>query len=300
MSLWVVLMVPVSAFAAVVALAGPQRLAAESSMQEAADDLATFTVAWRDGHHIHDDPLPAFFERCDEISEIHQLDLNSLETHRDNLLAGPPPLPATDPAVLAAEQAIEDRAEEIAKWSVTCERMFEALVSDLGQLGVDMSSLRGFYSDSLGGFCDDRQSTTEQSCTTAGGEWSSPGFCSDQRHTIKAACTTAGGTWSEVPCRISERTVVRDAVHVALAGDWLYAGWAAAQVWPDGRPTAAESVGRLTRRDTSVATPPLGECQELLVALDNQGRPVWADFDPSNPPDSRRLTESVPRRPLTG
>ena len=37
-------MTPVAAFAAVVAMAGPQRLAAESSIDETAGDLAAFSV----------------------------------------------------------------------------------------------------------------------------------------------------------------------------------------------------------------------------------------------------------------
>ena len=63
-SLWVLLMVPVSAFAAVVAMAGPQRLAAESSVQEAAEDLAVFAVASRDGQQNFVGPLHAFPTEC--------------------------------------------------------------------------------------------------------------------------------------------------------------------------------------------------------------------------------------------
>ena len=64
LSLWVVLMVPVSAFAAVVAMAGPQRLAAESSMDDAADDLAALAVVWRDGHSDPSGAVPAFPPEC--------------------------------------------------------------------------------------------------------------------------------------------------------------------------------------------------------------------------------------------
>ena len=77
MSLWVVLMVPVSAFAAVVAMAGPQRLAAESTMQEATDDLAAFAAAWRDGHDMDRGELPAFPPECVRSDE-QQADLTAL------------------------------------------------------------------------------------------------------------------------------------------------------------------------------------------------------------------------------
>ena len=88
---------------------------------------------------------------------------------------------------------------------------------------------------------------------------------------------------------------MRDAVHVALAANWQDAGWAAAQVWPDGLPMAAESIGRLSQRDPAATAP---VCVEQLVLLDNQGRPVWAGLDPT--PQSRELAQSVGRTPLSG
>ena len=77
-SLWVLLMVPVSAFAAVAAMAGPQRLAAESTMQETADDLAAFAVAWRDGQATPSGPLPAFFPDCELLADTERTDLEDL------------------------------------------------------------------------------------------------------------------------------------------------------------------------------------------------------------------------------
>ena len=94
------------------------------------------------------------------------------------------------------------------------------------------------------------------------------------------------------PCRASTRTVVTDAVHVALAADWQDAGWAAAQVWPDGTRVAAQSVGRLTKSDRN---DPARPCERALEVLDEQGRPV---LEPGA--QSRQLTGSVPRTPLAG
>lgn len=277
-----VLMVPVSAFAAVVAMAGPQRLAAESSVQEAADDLAMFTVAWRDGHRLEEGPLPAFFERCDERSETHQDELDQLTAVRDDLV-NVQGLPATDQSVIDATEALNERDAEIARWSEVCDYLFEALVRDLGNLGFDMGSLRGFYSDSLKGS-------------------SMIGTCSNPAHTSESACTGAGGTWFELPClvaigRLDPRAdvVVRDAAHVALAADWQDAGWAAAQVWPDGLPMAAESIGRLSQYDYTNTSLP--RCGGQLVVLDSQGRPVWSTV-PDAP--SRRMAQSVPRSVLAG
>ena len=94
-SLWVVLMVPVSAFAAVVAMAGPQRLAAESSMQDAADDLADFAVAWRDGHDTPTGELRAFPPDCAARTDQENIDLAALE---GNIVALVALFDPTDPA----------------------------------------------------------------------------------------------------------------------------------------------------------------------------------------------------------
>ena len=308
-SLWVVLMVPVSAFAAVVALAGPQRLAAESSVQDAADDLAMFAVAWRDGHDMSTGELPAFPPDCAARSGQQNADLAMLEGNiaaldpndpdiaaQDGLLNDqftlfrmqPPALPAADKVELRARfDALVLRLDE---WEAACRALSEALLRDLGYLGVDMGSLRGFYSDSL----------TESAMTES---------CSEPQHTTNTACTDAGQTWAPdpafgLPCRTSSQqtpdqdvVVVRDAVHVALTARWQDAGWAAAQVWPDGMPMAAESMGRLSRRDPAAATAP--KCALQLVVLDKQGRPVWAGSGGPTP-DSRKLAQSVGRTPLSG
>ena len=88
---------------------------------------------------------------------------------------------------------------------------------------------------------------------------------------------------------------MQDAVHVALTARWQDAGWAAAQVWPGGMPMAAESMGRLSRRDLAGTAP---KCDDQLVVFDEQGRPVWAGAIPN--PASRKLAQSVGRTPLSG
>ena len=76
---------------------------------------------------------------------------------------------------------------------------------------------------------------------------------------------------------------MRDAVHVALAADWLYAGWAAAQVWPDGTRMAAESIGRLRRSVDDFGTGANSEeCKDQLDVLDDAGPGVGlVERDPS-------------------
>ena len=188
--------------------------------------------------------------------------------------------PAADPDEL--ETRFDELVSRLDGWEDACTALSNALVRDLGYLGVDMGSLRGFYSDSL----------TESPMT---------GSCSDPRYTTEAACTGEGHGWTPdlqftLPCRTSEQTVVRDAVHVALAADWQDAGWAAAQVWPDGLPMAVESIGRLSQRDPLTTAP---VCGGQLVLLDSQGRPVWAGLAGPTPA-SRELAQSVGRTPLSG
>ena len=269
-SLWVVLMVPVSAFAAVVAMAGPQRMAAESSMDEAAEDLAMLAVAWRDGHGNRDGPLPAFPPECSSEG-LHTRFDGDIVTLEDEILARQGEidlLPEADRGPLKQLQGIDrgrlteltrQRNERQNDWLEGCEFLFEAMIRDLGNLGVDVNSLRGFYSDSL---------TVADSLDSS-----------------------APPERKALPCRISERVEVRDAVHVALAADWLYAGWAAAQVWPDGTRMGAESIGRLRRSVTDSTAEEM--CGKQLDVLDSQGRAVVLT-EPD--PVSRQLSQLVPGR----
>ena len=272
-SLWVVLMVPVSAFAAVVAMAGPQRMAAESSMDEAADDLAAMAVAWRDGQNTDEGALPAFPPECsnqgqqtrfDSPIEVLAGEIEQIQTDIDDL-------PPGDPQIAVLEQQKQDKNAEqsdlerqrdavLEEWRQACEVLFEWIVRDLGGLGVDINSLEGFYGDSL----------------TAAPSLSLP---------------LADPNQMALPCKISERVEVRDAVHVALAADWEHAGWAAAQVWPDGTRVAAESIGRM-RRNVVLSTID-EECLKNLDVLNTYGRPVVLD-DPDAP--SRKISQSVPGR----
>ena len=264
-SLWVVLMVPVSAFAAVVAMAGPQRLAAEWSMDEAAADLSVMAVAWRDGQGDDHGVLAAFPPECstgslqthfDADIERYEVSIATLEDEIDQLGETETRLEQLAEAKAGYRESTGGRDLVLSEWGEACELLFETLLRDLGIAGVDMGSLEGIYGDSL---------------TTA----EMPGN---------------PGTLA-VPCLISPRVEVHDAVHVALAADWANAGWAAAQVWPDGIRMGAESIGRIRRnvRGSTVAE----DCGNRLDVADAQGRPVSLQ-DPDAV--SRRLSQSAPDR----
>ena len=198
-SLWVVLMVPVAAFAAVVAMAGPQRMAAESSMEEAAGDLATLAVVLRDGR-TDPDPLN---------------DLNQQEGQIEGFLPDCPsiaiPSTVVDPQELAKWQNQQQDLQEVCNLLLGDDSgAGEAyLRRDLGNLGINTNSWEGFYSDSI----------------------------------LKTG-----------PCKITDTRQTKDAVYVALAGDWEDGGWAAAQAWPDGVRLGDEVVARLNlkNKDTTL------------------------------------------------
>ena len=81
---------------------------------------------------------------------------------------------------------------------------------------------------------------------------------------------------------------VLDSVHVGIVADWVYAGWAAAQVWPDGTRMGAESIGRLRRNVShSIET----ETCPFLDLHNAQGRLV---------DESRDLAQKVPKSGVIG
>ena len=196
-SLWVVLMTPIAAFAAVVAMAGPQRLAAESSIDETAADLAAFSVALRDGRDEPTGELEGFLPDCEQL----EIDQSIIGDERDRLLAQ------------------RDQLQEVCWLLLGNPSSPEAdgyWLRDLGYLGIDANSWEGFYSD-----------------------------------TVNAEL--AG-------CVISGNLETRNAVYAALAADWQDAGWAAAQVWPDGVRMGSEQVARLNQSTTeSSPTDPCGD-----------------------------------------
>ncbi|WP_419856050.1 hypothetical protein [Candidatus Poriferisodalis sp.] len=117
-SLVVILMVPVAAFAAVVAMAVPQRLAAESSLEDTAADLATMAAAWRDAQGRDDAPLDTFPGDCADV------------------------------ALTGVSQRTDIPEDFTGRLRNLCEAMSEAVLRDLGEHGFDPSTLRGFYSGS--------------------------------------------------------------------------------------------------------------------------------------------------------
>ena len=243
-SLWVLLMVPVSTFAAIVAMAGPQRLAAEFSMREAADDVANMAVAWRYSHQHQGGPIPVFPPGC-ALSRSQRDELERLSQQRDAV----DPLTEPDKWVIV-EAVLNEYEAKMTRWVGACIMLRDSVAADLGYLGIDLGSMSGSYSNSL-------------------------------------------NTTTVLPCKISERIEVMDAVHVALIADWRNSGWAAAQVWPDGMRLGAESIGRRSRAVEDSELPDTQVCGTHLDVLDNQGRPV-ALSNPDAP--SRKLWQSSPQR----
>ena len=119
----------VAAFAAVVAMAGPQRLAAESSVNETTIDLAAFAVALRDGRNISTGELQeVFLPDCTPLSAIAPTGV--LQADWDVFRAD---LGAVCALLLGEASSGTDPAY---------------LRRDLGNLGINTSAWEGFYSDS--------------------------------------------------------------------------------------------------------------------------------------------------------
>lgn len=117
-SLVVILMVPVSAFAAVVAMAVPQRLAAESSLEDTTADVAAVAAAWRDAQGRDDAPLDAFLGDCATVAL------------------------SDSPHSTGAARGFADRLQAV------CDALSGAVLRDLGAHGFDPATIRGFYSGS--------------------------------------------------------------------------------------------------------------------------------------------------------
>lgn len=155
-------MVPVSTFAAVVAMAMPQRLAAESSLEDSAAALADFAAAWRDAQGRDDTALDAFFGDCTSAAL--------------SISDGPPGTP----------DSFADRLQGF------CEAVSEAVLRDLGGHGFDPGTLRGFYSGSYstatdmpegwGLPCSTGNRTTVTNATHVGlvAHWNGPGWAAAQ------------------------------------------------------------------------------------------------------------------------
>jgi len=143
-----------------------------------------------------------------------------------------------------------------AEAAAACHAFWGVLARDLNSQGIDIFSVRGFYSDSY---------------------YTSP----------DAALRP--------PCRIYGSTLLLDANHVAVAADW-YGNWAARQLWPDGIRMASESVGHLNvlfvETSGAPATPEEkgNECGDRFDMVDDDGVAHWLS---EQRPEARRLSESL-------
>jgi len=308
LTMWVLLLVPVATFAALVAMAGPQRLAARADVADAADDLATLAAGLRHGYSTPSGELSAFSMDCELVgkddSELQRLDPLVMglgtDADRERLRADAErlrgivegggtltPAEQTDydniKDFLAPYDALVDKQE-------ACRRIVDAVMRDLGTdlvlgtAGAAGHELSGTYSDSLK--LTSRQNATPGEPKTKAG-WD-----------VKADDGASA-------CAATSTVVIYDAVHVAVAAEWLGGGWVASQVWPDGPRMAAESIGRFASPNEAQAgvllspadpSDPKFECVlAYLEALDPQGRPVWVEDADA---DARELVQQAGRSSL--
>lgn len=159
-SLWTVLMVPVAAFAAVVAIAGPQRMAAESSVEEAAGDLAALAVVMRDGRNLPEDELEGFLPDCPDLA----------------LSAAP------TAAEINQQVQLKEVCDLLLGDDATAAEGY--LRRDLGYLGIDTSTWEGFYSDSVAPLVpcliSDNRQTTNAVYVAIAADWEDAGWAAAQ------------------------------------------------------------------------------------------------------------------------
>ena len=138
-----------------------------------------------------------------------------------------------------------------------CEALTESLLAGLSARGFDGTTITGFYSSAY-----------------------------------TARAISDGDHRASLPCHRGGRTVVADAVHLALAADWATTDWAASQVWPRGLRIAAETVGtiQIPAGDGTIAEP---ACASLL---DLEPLDTRSPRDPT----ARQFAESLPTRTAFG
>ena len=154
--MWVLLMVPVAALAATMAMAGPQRLAAEASMEDMAQDLAALVVAQRVAEQHPKGPLPVFPPTCSGALAIHtesldnQVSVLTEEIDSGNLNATQLVKKTNTRDLLMMEQEIsQEHRDRFNDWEDLCQMMSEFLADDLTRSGFEASSLRVSYTDAL-------------------------------------------------------------------------------------------------------------------------------------------------------
>ncbi|MDE0133383.1 MAG: hypothetical protein OXM54_00960 [Acidimicrobiaceae bacterium] len=305
LTMWVLLMVPVATFAALVAMAGPQRLAARADVADAADDLATLAAGLRHGYSTPSGELSAFSMDCDldddDASELGDSEAE-LQRLKDPSLLGPSPDLDVIRAAVDAGTATTDEEDyydaHVAHQSLVdkqeaCRRIVDAVMRDLGTdlvlgtAGAAGHELSGTYSDSLKFTSQQNATLSERTVGKTGAGWD-----------VEADDGASA-------CAATSTVVIYDAVHVAVAAEWLGGGWVASQVWPDGSRMAAESIGRFASPNEAQAgvllsppdpSDPKFECVlAYLEALDPDGRPVWVEDADA---DARELVQQAGRSSL--
>ncbi len=131
-------------------------------------------------------------------------DIATLASNRD---ASRHPVPGLTLDVSCGTEASSVGGPGAETGSVMC-----GAVRVLGSAGVDVESVRGYYTNVLHvGVTDDR-----------------------------GAAGPSQAVWSL--CAVDAGSVNAEAVYVAVVADWSEAGWAAAQLWPEGRRIGAEGL----------------------------------------------------------
>ena len=112
----------------------------------------------------------------------------------------------------------------------TCHAATGSLFGGLGGLGIDADRLAGYHTS------------------------------------LFSASRLAGGNDDHppsVPCHTARDAVAADAVQLGISAPWTSAGWASAQIWPDGDTLEALAIGRLIEQAPPASARSLPDCALL-------------------------------------
>ncbi|MXV86683.1 MAG: hypothetical protein F4117_10250 [Acidimicrobiales bacterium] len=134
-SLMVILLTPMLAFAAIAAAAVPQRLAAQAAVDDTAGELASMAAVWRTVQAQPHDPADWFFPDCTQRHSTPPEDPESLADPSRDPQQTPDDPSAAGPDALEGHRTLRD----------ACITTTRSLLAGLGARGVDADRLAGYY-----------------------------------------------------------------------------------------------------------------------------------------------------------
>ena len=298
MSLWVVMMVPVVVFASVAAMASPERLAAERSLRDASDDIASvaFAVERRLHAEVFADGLglPTIAAACDSEpvgpgteTELKKLLKNRIDVRKDLDTKLETAKKVLDTKDADLKKLLDDDGEQPDTTDPNYEqyiedtRAFKESTADYNALAARINSLPNNADvDFAHKLCNDLMGQVYAGLSQAGFDVTTlQGFHTNaaplglrprvagSHGTSWLLCTAKDGAKEDEDAESSAaKPSGADGVYAVLVAEWNSSSWVAAQVWPEGITLVGEGL-RLADEAHS-APPPADDDTECMPARD--------------------------------